>query len=461
MWILNLKTRKWTRRWLFPLLVRSYHSLLGWSVEENPIGWGKGYDNCTSWEGPVVAAFGGYTTGMDVFSGEELAYVFDDLLVSYPPPRNTDFAQALSPWMKASMNVKREGAELISTRYEHSSVLSEQGVLVIWGGSFQDTSRVKGLWMINIAGEDSSINLSMAEEDNIYNDYERTITALHTIVIMLMFMSISLTLLLGLTQRYQELVQQANDDAAVAAGVAFAAQDFGDSPPIRRGNGLHPEIIDTLPQKIYIASENNDGNGETEQGNQDCCPICLVDYEDGDELRVLPCNHFMHKTCLDAWLVNNPSCPTCRHSLSELVDDRPIMQLRTLRSRISNNSALARFLGHDHAMDINGIEMTDFSDGSLPRDAIIDLRYVSRSPLAPPEEDATMEPSGEGQRQGDNAEDTHVQMTAMEELSAWRRQRRQLQRERRRSSMASFRQNVSQIRRDQRHRIPLADLDDE
>mmetsp|Transcript_13603 Transcript_13603/g.24618 ORF Transcript_13603/g.24618 Transcript_13603/m.24618 type:complete len:170 (-) Transcript_13603:173-682(-) len=169
----------------------------------------------------------------------------------------------------------------------------------------------------------------------------------------------------------------------------------------------------------------------------------------------------MHKTCLDAWLVNNPSCPTCRHSLSELVDDRPIMQLRTLRSRISNNSALARFLGHDHAMDINGIEMTDFSDGSLPRDAIIDLRYVSRSPLAPPEEDATMEPSGEGQRQGDNAEDTHVQMTAMEELSAWRRQRRQLQRERRRSSMASFRQNVSQIRRDQRHRIPLADLDDE
>jgi len=280
-------------------------------------------------------------------------------------------------------------------------------------------------------------------------------------VIMLMFMSISLTLLLGLTQRYQELLQQANDDADVTADVAFAAQDFGDPPPIRRGNGLHPEIIETLPQKIYSASENNDGNGEAEQGNQDCCPICLADYEDGDELRVLPCNHFMHKICLDAWLVNNPSCPTCRHSLSELVDDRPMMQLRTLRSRISNNSALARFLGHDHAMGINGIEMTEFSDGSLPRDSVFDLRYVSRSPLAPPEEDATMDPSGEDQRQGDNAEDTPVQMTAMEELSSWRRQRRQLQRERRRSSMASFHQNVSRIRRDQRRRVPLADLDEE
>lgn len=59
--------------------------------------------------------------------------------------------------------------------------------------------------MINIAGSDSTVNFAMAESDSIYNDYERTITALHTIVLMLMFMSISLTLLLGLTQRYQEL----------------------------------------------------------------------------------------------------------------------------------------------------------------------------------------------------------------------------------------------------------------
>ena len=83
--------------------------------------------------------------------------------------------------MKASMNVEREGAELIYTQYEHSAVLSEQGVLVIWGDSFQDTSRVKGLWMINIAGEDSSINLLVTEEDSICNDCERTITALYTI----------------------------------------------------------------------------------------------------------------------------------------------------------------------------------------------------------------------------------------------------------------------------------------
>lgn len=398
----------------------------------------------------VVAAFGGYTTGIDVFSGEELAYVFDDLLVSYPPLPKTGYDEPPSPWLKASMNIKREGAEMITTRYEHTAVLSKQGILVVWGGSFQDTSRVKGMWMVNIAGEDSCVNLSMAEADSIYNDYEKTITALHTIVLMLMFMSISLTLLLALTQRYQELVQQANDDAAVMAGVGFAAQGFGSDPPAAQiGNGLHPEIINTIPRKTYSASENEAG-----EGNQDCCPICLAEYVEGDELRVLPCSHFMHARCLDAWLVNNPSCPSCRYSLSELVDDRPMMQLRTLRSRLSNNPAFARFLSHDNVE--GGIELTgNFGDGSIPRDAIFDLRYVST--LAPSEEDAASEARAEV---GGHAENPPARTAAMDELSSWRRRRRELQRERRGSRLSGVR--VSRIRSNpRRSRLPMVDLDED
>merc|ERR1712194_928016 len=204
-------------------------------------------------------------------------------------------------------------------------------------------------------------------------------------------------------------------------------------------NGLHPEIIDTMPRKIYRAVDH-----ETEEGNPECCPICLADYVGGDELRVLPCDHFMHAQCLDSWLANNPSCPSCRYSLRELVDDRPMQQLRTLRSRLSNSSTLARFLGPDHAE--GGIEMTGtFGDS------------VSLWSLALSEVEAASELRGEDPSGGGDAEDPPIRVTTMDQVGSWRTSRRGLRRERRRSRLAG-----GHIRSNPRpSRIPTEDLDEE
>lgn len=32
------------------------------------------------------------------------------------------------------------------------------------------------------------------------------------------------------------------------------------------------------------------------------CYICLVEYEEADTIRTLPCHHEFHKTCVDKWL---------------------------------------------------------------------------------------------------------------------------------------------------------------
>ena len=48
----------------------------------------------------------------------------------------------------------------------------------------------------------------------------------------------------------------------------------------------------------------------------DICPICITDFEEGDDLRVLPCDgqHKFHRDCVDPWLLQVSSqCPLCRH----------------------------------------------------------------------------------------------------------------------------------------------------
>ena len=48
---------------------------------------------------------------------------------------------------------------------------------------------------------------------------------------------------------------------------------------------------------------------------QTTCPICLNEYEEGDEISWSPnrhCNHFFHRACIVEWLLSHNECPCCR-----------------------------------------------------------------------------------------------------------------------------------------------------
>lgn len=47
-------------------------------------------------------------------------------------------------------------------------------------------------------------------------------------------------------------------------------------------------------------------------GEQTSCSICMEEFKDGDELKTLPCLHFYHDHCINAWLKNDNSCPICK-----------------------------------------------------------------------------------------------------------------------------------------------------
>ncbi|XP_010545928.1 PREDICTED: E3 ubiquitin-protein ligase At1g63170-like isoform X2 [Tarenaya hassleriana] len=55
------------------------------------------------------------------------------------------------------------------------------------------------------------------------------------------------------------------------------------------------------------------------QEDSECC-ICLSAYEDGVELRELPCGHHFHCECVDKWLFINATCPLCKYNILKSTD---------------------------------------------------------------------------------------------------------------------------------------------
>ena len=64
---------------------------------------------------------------------------------------------------------------------------------------------------------------------------------------------------------------------------------------------------------------------------RETCPICIADFEEGDDVRVLPCpgHHRFHKDCVDPWLLElSTSCPICREGVFRSLAIRPFVHTR-------------------------------------------------------------------------------------------------------------------------------------
>ena len=59
-----------------------------------------------------------------------------------------------------------------------------------------------------------------------------------------------------------------------------------------------------------------------ESAQEGSCPVCQCDWEMGDEVRILPCEHQFHTQCIDQWLKKHKaSCPLCKKDVREDWED--------------------------------------------------------------------------------------------------------------------------------------------
>lgn len=87
-------------------------------------------------------------------------------------------------------------------------------------------------------------------------------------------------------------------------------------PPSRTlaNKGLKKKVLQSLPKFTYNSSDCEKAKDQKLAAAE--CAICLGEFLDGDELRVLPqCGHAFHVSCIDTWLGSHSSCPSCRQIL--------------------------------------------------------------------------------------------------------------------------------------------------
>ncbi|KAL8765224.1 MAG: hypothetical protein Q9209_007617 [Squamulea sp. 1 TL-2023] len=84
----------------------------------------------------------------------------------------------------------------------------------------------------------------------------------------------------------------------------FMEQHNGSSAP----GPASAAAISALPtKKVNSDMLGSDGKAE--------CSVCMDNVEHGDEVTVLPCQHWFHGDCVGAWLKEHDTCPHCRQGI--------------------------------------------------------------------------------------------------------------------------------------------------
>ncbi|KAJ8607334.1 hypothetical protein MRB53_040352 [Persea americana] len=117
---------------------------------------------------------------------------------------------------------------------------------------------------------------------------------------------------------FQAMLRNLMDPANAASGDAVFTQEafdrvisqFMDENQSSSAPGpASSAAIAALPkQGVTTAMLGDSGTAE--------CSICMDNVVKGEEVTVLPCKHWFHGQCIEAWLREHDTCPVCRTGIT-------------------------------------------------------------------------------------------------------------------------------------------------
>ncbi|KAM5315097.1 E3 ubiquitin-protein ligase RLIM-like [Glossophaga mutica] len=97
-----------------------------------------------------------------------------------------------------------------------------------------------------------------------------------------------------------------SDESSEPLVLLFESSDEGDAWP----------SLDDHPAGLSEAQINNFAiRSSVKNDTLNECSICITEYREGSQLRILPCSHEFHVRCIDRWLSDNSTCPICRRNV--------------------------------------------------------------------------------------------------------------------------------------------------
>lgn len=103
-----------------------------------------------------------------------------------------------------------------------------------------------------------------------------------------------------------ELEEGTNTSPAVTETGPDATKTRAKSPESSAASGpVHESGMGPDTQAVSVHSHE-----EADKAGNLGCSICTEDFNKGEDVRVLPCNHKYHPACIDPWLLNvSGTCP--------------------------------------------------------------------------------------------------------------------------------------------------------